>query len=234
MNSKDSQQSLSESQLLINSLLSVINPVEEIKDSFEDAFDRQVYEQSNTDEKVTVEEYDWECLSEPEMEDISVKATRHVPSFAETVSVNERVANAKAIFEAEFPVGKAFADKEIARLEIQYFSKANNIPFETFKCDKSYIKMVCKHFGKYRTAKKGEDEKDAVNDDELENSVQRPNRTTGRTGCSAFVYIRKNVKLAGGEPWTVRSSCFEHNHPLSQDKRAYHSNHVLPNKIDSL
>ncbi|KAG2200091.1 hypothetical protein INT47_007736 [Mucor saturninus] len=112
---------------LIDSLLSVINPVEEIKDSFENAFDRQVYEQSNTDEKVTVEEYDWECLIEPEMEDISVKATRHVPSFTETVSVNERFAKVKAIFEAEFSVGKAFADKETARLEIQSFSKANNI-----------------------------------------------------------------------------------------------------------
>lgn len=70
------------------------------------------------------------------------------------------------------------------------------------------------------------DEKDAVDDDDLENSIQRPNRTTGRTGCSAFIYIRKDVKLAG-EPWTVRSSCFEHNHPLSEDKRAYHSNRKL-------
>ena len=154
MNWNDSQQSLSESQLLINSLLSVINPADEPKDSFEETFDRQNAEQAIAEE-TTTDDYDWECLSEPEEEDVSVEATRHVSSFAETVSINERVIELKAAFEAEFPVGKTFVDKDTARLEIQSFSKANNIPFETCKSDKSYIKMICKHFGKYRAAKKG-------------------------------------------------------------------------------
>ncbi|KAG2191609.1 hypothetical protein INT47_000370 [Mucor saturninus] len=61
--------------------------------------------------------------------------------------------------------------------------------------------MICKHFGKYRAAKNGE-------------------------GCSAFVYIHKDVKLAG-KLWTVRSSCLEHSNPLSEDKRAYHNNRKL-------
>ncbi|KAG2206102.1 hypothetical protein INT47_003751 [Mucor saturninus] len=141
MNANDSHQFLSESQLLINSLLS-------------------------------------ECLSDPGEEDIS-----------------------KAAFEAEFPEGKTFADKDTARLEIQSFSKANNIPFETCKSDKSYIKMICKHFGKYRAAKKGEDEEDIGTGKGLESDTR-----------------------AVGQPWTIRTSCFEHNHPLSEDRRAFHNN----------
>ncbi|KAG2199368.1 hypothetical protein INT47_001550 [Mucor saturninus] len=185
MNSNDSQQSLSESQLLINSLLSVINPAEEPKHSFEETFDRQNAEQTNTEE-TTTDEYDWECLNEPEEEDISVEATRYVSSFAETVSINERVIELKAAFEVEFPLGKTFVDKDTARLEIQSFSKANKIPFETCKSDKTYIKMICKHFGKYRAAKKGEDEEDFGTGEGLASVAQRPNRTIGRTGCSAF------------------------------------------------
>lgn len=67
---------------------------------------------------------------------------------------------------------------------------------------------------------------DAGNDEGLESGVQRPNRTTGRTGCSAFVYVRKDAR-AIGQPWTIRSSCFEHNHPLSEDKRVYDNNKKL-------
>ncbi|KAG2209284.1 hypothetical protein INT47_005576 [Mucor saturninus] len=74
MNSNDPQQSLSESQLLFNSLLSVINPAEEPKDSFEETFDRQNAEHTNTEE-TTTDDYDWECLIEPGEEDISVEAT---------------------------------------------------------------------------------------------------------------------------------------------------------------
>ncbi|KAG2201556.1 hypothetical protein INT47_007433, partial [Mucor saturninus] len=148
-------------------LLSLINPAEESKESFEETFDRQNAEQTNTEE-TTTDDYDWEYLSEPEEEDISVGATRHVSSFAETVSTNERVIELKAALEAEFPVGKTFADKDIARLEMQSFSKANNIPFETFKSDKSYIKMIFKHFDKYRAAKKGEDEEDIGTGEGLE------------------------------------------------------------------
>ncbi|KAG2203128.1 hypothetical protein INT47_004935, partial [Mucor saturninus] len=206
MNSNDSQQSLSESQLSINSLLSVINPAEEPKDSFEETFDRQNAEQTNT-EKTTTDDYDWECLSEPQEEDISVETTRQVSSFAETVSIIERVMELKAAFEAEFPVGKAFVDKDIARLEIQSFIKTNKIPFETCKSNTSYIKMICKHFGKYRAAKKGEDEEDFGTGEGLESVAQRSNQTTGRTGCSAFDMF--------------------HNHPLSEDRRAYHNNRNL-------
>ncbi|KAG2190702.1 hypothetical protein INT47_011360 [Mucor saturninus] len=207
----------------MNCICTVINPAEEPKDSFEETFDRQNAEQTNTEE-TTTDDYDWECLSEPEEEDTSIEATRHVSSFAETVSINERVIELKAAFEAEFPVGKTFVEKDTARLEIQSFSKENNIPFETFKSDKPYIKMICKHFGKYRAAKKGEE--DIGTGEGLESVAQRPNQTTGRTGCSAFVYVRKDAR-AVGQPWTIRTSCFEHNHPMSEDRRAYHNNRKL-------
>ncbi|KAG2198400.1 hypothetical protein INT47_009805 [Mucor saturninus] len=86
--------------------------------------------------------------------------------------------------------------------------------------------MIWKHCGKYRAAKKGEDEEDIGTGKGLESVAQRPNRTTGRTECSAFVYVRKDAR-AGGQPWTIRSSCFEHNHLLSEDRRAYHNNRNL-------
>lgn len=43
---------LNECQLLINSTLSIINPTDEVSDSFEEAIDRQVYYQFNTEETV--------------------------------------------------------------------------------------------------------------------------------------------------------------------------------------
>lgn len=67
---------------------------------------------------------------------------------------------------------------------------------------------------------------DAIKNEGLRNGFQKPNRTTRRTGCLSFVYICKDVKLTR-EPWTVWSSCFEHNHPSSENKRAYNSNRKL-------
>ncbi|KAG2194330.1 hypothetical protein INT47_000257, partial [Mucor saturninus] len=178
--------------------------------------------QTNTEE-TTTGDYDWECLSEPEEEDISVDATRHVSSFAETVSINKRVIELKAAFKAELPVGKTFVDKDTARRQIQSFSKANNIPFETFKSDKSYIKMICKPFGKYRAAKKGKDEEDIGTGEGLESVAQRLNRTTGRTGCSSFVYARTDAR-AVGQPWTIRNSCSEYNcHELTRPVYCLHN-----------
>ncbi|KAG2209242.1 hypothetical protein INT47_005534 [Mucor saturninus] len=86
--------------------------------------------------------------------------------------------------------------------------------------------MICKHFGKYRAANKGEDEEDMGTGEGLESVAQHPNRTTGRTGCSTFIYVRKDT-TAVGQSWTIRTSCFEHTHPLSEDRRAYHNNRKL-------
>ncbi|KAI7875842.1 uncharacterized protein EV154DRAFT_569393 [Mucor mucedo] len=149
-----------------------------------------------------------------EKENIRVKATRDVPSFAEAVQQNVRVIEVKAAFKAEFLVGKTFLDKEAARLQIQSFRTTKNIPFEFLKSDESYIKLICKHFRNYRSARKGENAEDAGNDKGSESGVQRTNRTTGRTGCSAFAYLRKDTR-AIGQSWTIRFSRFEHNHPLS-------------------
>jgi hypothetical protein len=98
--------------------------------------------------------YDWDNLTDVEEEENSVEATCVLPSFIETVSIDERAAELKSLFENEFPIGKSFLDKADARFQIQKFSRANNIPFETIRSDATYIKMVCKHFGCYRTGRK--------------------------------------------------------------------------------
>ncbi|KAG2198542.1 hypothetical protein INT47_008646 [Mucor saturninus] len=50
--------------------------------------------------------------------------------FTQTVFVKDYAVGEKANIEAMSPVGKIFAGKLIARIEIWSFSKANNIPLE--------------------------------------------------------------------------------------------------------
>lgn len=55
---------------------------------------------------------------------------------------------------------------------------------------------------------------------------QRPCRMTGRTGCTAFIYLSVSKRLPG-QPWVVRGYDFKHNHPISADVRTYHVNRKL-------
>ena len=80
----------------------------------------------------------------------------------DTVGDDDRSEELKIIFERELPVGKEFSDKEAAKLFIQKLSRTQNIPFETHKSDKVYIKLTCRHFGVYRPAKKGNTEENVI------------------------------------------------------------------------
>jgi hypothetical protein len=57
-------------------------------------------------------------------------------------------------------------------------------------------------------------------------SIKRPNRTTGKMGCTAFINVRVDKK-SSGDPWMIKSICFEHNHPISEDERLYSVNRKL-------
>ena len=89
-----------------------------------------------------------------EEEEVSVYATRDVPSYSETSHDDQTSQFVKADFLEKFPVGKEFVDKDSARVAIQALGAKHNIPFGAAKSDALYIKLVCKHYGDYRSGKK--------------------------------------------------------------------------------
>ncbi|KAL0582180.1 hypothetical protein ABG067_008038, partial [Albugo candida] len=166
-------------------LLSEIEVDDEVNDGFEDhlAGDSGLEDPVNNNK----DDFNWD-LSDEEEEEISIEATRSIPSFAETVASNKNLIELKQFFESEFPIGKTYIDLEEARIHIQQISRSKNISFETIRSDRNYLKMGCKHFGKYRAAKKKnsdvpEDTKsDNANDDVViveEKSKGDGNETAG-------------------------------------------------------
>lgn len=158
-----------DSQLLIDALLSNMKFNDEIETELDDDFDttekkdtqeqpesstKETSEEKNKSESDSEEDVDWDNLSEPELEDVTTKATEQMPSFQELIAEDLEI-EFIAIFEKQFPIGRKFIDKEDARKVIQDFSRAKNVPFETSHSNASTLKMVCKHFGKYRAAKGG-------------------------------------------------------------------------------
>ena len=143
------------------------------------------------------------------------------------------------------PIGKEFTDKGSARIIIQEISRENNVPFETIRSDRKYLLMGCKHFGAYRKGTKNVEitgkisskyfalqlktesrcKKVAENEEE-ENVIRRPNRLAVKTECPADVYVRKAAKTEN-QPWVIKRSHFEHNHPISKDMRTYARNRQL-------
>ncbi|KAI7871390.1 uncharacterized protein EV154DRAFT_570636 [Mucor mucedo] len=126
----------------------------------------------------------------------------------------------KEAFEKEFSKKKTFGHKNSARAEIQEFCKAQNIQFQTLRSAKVYVKLVCKHFGDYRSTRGVEN----GNDDE--GGFKRPNRKTGKVGCTAFIHLKIVLKDVENR-WFVIKTCFEHTHPVSSNRKMYHVNRKL-------
>ena len=89
-----------------------------------------------------------------EDEDVSTHATRDVPSYLETSRDDKTSEVVKADFLEKIPISKEFVDKDSARIAIQRLGNQHNIPFGTAKSDGIYIKLICKHYGDYRSGKK--------------------------------------------------------------------------------
>lgn len=66
-----------------------------------------------------------------------------------------------------------------------------------------------------------EEEKDTGKD-----FIKRPSRTTGKMGCTAFINVRVDSKSPENS-WMINKTCFEHNHPISEDERLYSVNRKL-------
>lgn len=141
-----------ESRLLVQCLLSTVEENKATNDDYEGIVDETVIDSQ--------EVFDWDNLSDAEEEeDISTISTIDVPSYSETAQHDEKAEMAKATFLKELPVGKEFVDKDSARVFIQRIGEECNTPFETDKSDREYIKLVCKHYGNYRSARKNEGNK---------------------------------------------------------------------------
>lgn len=146
-----------ETNLLIQGLLSSINADDmmnvgfnEAKKTTQDIEIKHVETKASSD--IGSVGFDWEFLSDAEDDDVvCLRATEEVPSFSQTVDIDEVSRNVKSIFLEKIPVGKKFVDKHTARVSVQEISNDCNIPFVTEKSDKEYIKMVCKHYGDYRS-----------------------------------------------------------------------------------
>ena len=114
---------------------------------------------SRVDTKDTPEDFDYEKLSDMEEEnedEVEYIYNSAMLSFTETAqSDDDNSARIKQESESEFPVGKKFDCKEEAKVAIHSFSAELNIPFEFYESDKVYTKMVCKHYGGYRSSRKG-------------------------------------------------------------------------------
>ncbi|KAG2197294.1 hypothetical protein INT47_011000 [Mucor saturninus] len=213
------------SELLIQEILSESTNDVEINDGFDQTLGNVTVEQELPDKNISLDEFDWDSVSNAEdvVED-DVKSCQNdfpVTSFEETVGSSEAVASMKKAFENEFLWNKRFADKNSAKVEIQDFCKSKNIPFETLRSDKVYLKLVCKHFGRYRNTR-GE-----KNDEKVGKGVlKRPNRKTGKIGCTAFIHIKMDTKDVERH-WFVYKRCFDHCHPVSDNRRLYHVNRKL-------
>ncbi|KAG2193955.1 hypothetical protein INT47_003525 [Mucor saturninus] len=222
------EEMLNETELLIQALLSEYNDEENINDGFEETFANVSKEERDAPVKTGLtDEFDWNTVSNVEEEEVEAdeegtyETDFPVPSFEDTVGSSEAVVSMKEAFEKEFPAKKTFADKNSARAEIQKFCKAQNIPFETLRSDKVYIKLVCKHFGDYRSTRGVK--KDGSDD---EGGFKRPNRKTGKVGCTAFIHLKMDVKDVQ-KRWFVSKTCFEHTHPVSNNRKMYHVNRKL-------
>lgn len=144
-----------ESRFLVEYLLSTVEEDKATMNSNEGTVD-EVETKSVTDSQV----FDWSNLSDAEEEeDISVIATSDVPTYSETVQDDTIAQSVKATFLNELPLGKTFADKDSARVYVQQVSEKCNTPFGTDKSDHKYIKLVCRHYGNYRSARKNEGNK---------------------------------------------------------------------------
>ncbi|KAG2199328.1 hypothetical protein INT47_012962 [Mucor saturninus] len=223
------EEMLNETELLIQALLSEYNDKENINDGLEETF-ANVSKEEREDAPVKTgltDEFDWNTVSNVEEEEVeddeegSYGTDFPVPSFEDTVGSSEAVVGMKEAFEKEFPTKKTFADKNSARAEMQEFCKAQNIPFETLRSDKVYIKLVCKNFGDYSSTRGVE--KDG-NDDE--GGFKRPNRKTGKVGCTAFIHPKMDLKDVE-KRWFVSKTCLEHTHPVSNNRKMYHVNRKL-------
>ncbi|KAI7888884.1 uncharacterized protein EV154DRAFT_516248 [Mucor mucedo] len=142
------EEMLNETELLIQALLSEYNDEENINDGFEE-MSTNVSKEEREDAPVKtglMDEFDWSTVSNVEEEKVdagqegSYDTDSPVPSFVKTIGSSVAVVGLKEDFEKEFPKKKTFADKNSARAQIQ-------------ESDKVYIKLVCKHFGDYRSTR---------------------------------------------------------------------------------
>ncbi|KAG2198381.1 hypothetical protein INT47_009786 [Mucor saturninus] len=186
------EQDINDKDLLIQAVFSDFSNDVEINDGFEQTLNENV-KLENPGKNALLNEFDWDSISVAEnaAEDHEENYLTDfpVPSFEETVGSSEAVS---------------------AKYEIQEFCKSQNMPFETLRSDKVYLKLVCKHFGEYRNTR-GEEK--GSNDGE--GVLKRPNRKTVKVGCTAFIHIKLDTKDVNNR-WYVNKACFDHTHPMMQ------------------
>ncbi|KAI9483008.1 MAG: hypothetical protein EXX96DRAFT_536376 [Benjaminiella poitrasii] len=148
---------MDDNEVLVEALLSQVD-VEPINDGFEEPSPNVDIPDVDADDEDFQEppvsqksKFNWNDLSDAEEEqEISESATSAVPSFAETISSNDDIVRIRQAFDKEYPFGRAFPDIETARKQIEEFANPLNTPFSTLRSDSVHIKLVCKHFGRFR------------------------------------------------------------------------------------
>ena len=56
--------------------------------------------------------------------------------------------------------------------------------------------------------------------------MKRPNRKTVKVGCTAFIHIKLDTKDVNNR-WYINKACFDHTHPVSNNRQMYHVNRKL-------
>ncbi|KAG2236027.1 hypothetical protein BDF21DRAFT_441609 [Thamnidium elegans] len=112
-------------------------------------------------------------------------------------------------FYESFSTGKTFQTLEELRRTAFEYGRKHNVALTTSKSDKTKIYLICKHGGHYRknVNKKRPDTK----------LIKTRIRKSQKKGCCCLIYAR----CCKGNFWTIRKSIGEHNHPISEDPRAY-------------
>ncbi|GAA5811797.1 hypothetical protein MFLAVUS_005242 [Mucor flavus] len=112
-------------------------------------------------------------------------------------------------FYERFSAGKTFQTLEELRRSTFEYGRKHNVALTTSKSDKTKVYLICKHGGHYRKN---------VNQKRPDTKLIKTRiRKSQKNGCCCLIYAR----CYKGSFWTIRKSIGEHNHPISEDPRAY-------------
>lgn len=171
-------------------------------------FNQQTLQDVNSQPLIpTPAENEDEAVSTTINEDTTVNEDANVNE--DTTEVIETSSLILSEFYERFSPGKTFQTLEELRRSTFEYGRKHNVALTTSKSDKTKVYLICKHGGHYRknVNQKRPDAK----------LIKTRIRKSQKNGCCCLIYAR----CYKGSFWTIRKSIGEHNHPISEDPRAY-------------